>query len=88
MINWNLSTSDRELVKRIAQRAVRDLDCEFIDISMSITAVHLNDVRLDLNKLLDFDDFNFAHDINGIDANINKNTGKLANSFLPRCTEH
>ena len=48
---------------------------------------HLN---LDLEALLAFDDFNFAHDIFGIKNNIVRvgalaDEGKMRNNFLPRC---
>jgi hypothetical protein len=43
---------------------------------------------LDLGKLMDFDDFNFAHDMSGISNCMNRETGKLENHFSPRCTDY
>ena len=51
---------------------------------MDISATHLH-CPLDLDQLLKFDDFNFAHDITGISFNLDRVTGKLENCFLPRC---
>jgi hypothetical protein len=33
---------------------------------------------------LEFDDFNFLHDVCGIASNLDHNTGKLMNCFCPR----
>ena len=35
--------------------------------------------------LLEADDFGFAHDIIGIQNNINRETGEFENCFVPRC---
>jgi len=42
---------------------------------------------LDFEKLLSFDDFNFYHDMFGIHNNLDRNTGKLKNHFVPRCAK-
>jgi hypothetical protein len=84
MINWDISKEDSLIIGKIAQRAVKLLGTDFIDTSMDITAVHLNDTPLRLNDLLNADDFNFAHDVNGIAGHLNRQTGMLMNCFLPR----
>lgn len=43
--------------------------------------------RLDFEKLLGFDDFNFVHDISGMLENAAYPSGKLQNHFLPRCSK-
>ncbi|HBX46334.1 hypothetical protein [Limibacterium fermenti] len=88
-IKWQTSKEDGELISRISDRASSlDLTNDQIEVQMDITAVHLNDVELDLRRLLEeFDDFNFAHDINGIRRHIDTETGKLTGGFLPRCTK-
>lgn len=53
-------------------------------LTMDLTAVHANDVKIDFKRLLEADDFNFAHDIVGIQQHLNRETGKLENCFLPR----
>lgn len=87
MINWKLKKEDIPMVDSIAARAVQlCINEDKVEVMMDVTAVHLNDVELDLDKLLnEFDDFNFAHDINGIRGHIDVNTGKLRRCFLPRC---
>ena len=55
-------------------------------MAMDITATHLNGTKLDLQKFVDFDDFNFCHDVVGIMDHVDRNTGKLNNCFLPRCS--
>ena len=42
------------------------------------------DCPLKLQELLDADDSNFYHDIIGIHNNLNRQTKKLENCFLPR----
>jgi hypothetical protein len=54
---------------------------------MDITATHLNGTPLDLDKFLKFDSPDFGHDIYGIMRFIDRNTGKLTNGFLPRCSK-
>lgn len=53
---------------------------------MNLTACHLNGCPLDLQKLLDANDFLLAHDLQGIDRFLDRDTGKLETEiFLPRC---
>lgn len=53
-------------------------------LMMDLEACHSNDCKLKLQELLETDDFNFMHDINGIQHHIDRETGKLVNCFLPR----
>lgn len=87
MINFKATKQDKALIVRITNRAIAEcnLPCGPTHIMMDITAVHLNDTKLDLEKLLKADEFNFAHDIYGIYSHLNRKTGKLKNCFLPRC---
>lgn len=89
MINWKTTKEDGGLIRQISARAAAlDLNNDQGEVQMDITAVHLNDVELDLRRLLEeFDDFNFAHDICGIRRHIDTNTGKLKRGFLPRCSK-
>jgi len=41
---------------------------------------------LDLDKLLAFDDFNFAHDIIEIQRHIDRTTKQFKNCFVPRAS--
>lgn len=91
-INWDTTEEDDVLIESVVKRAFEELELDaIIDktcLSMDIAVTHLNGTPLDFNKLLSFDDFNFGHDVYGISSNINRNTGKLDNCFLPRCSKH
>jgi hypothetical protein len=54
-----------------------------MDTVMDISAVHLK-TPIDLDRLLEFDDFNLLHDVFGIIRHINRETGELKNCFLPK----
>lgn len=85
MINWNCTGEEWGLIIGIAKRAIdMGLNSDTIEVQMDIAAVHLNNCKLDLGKLLEADNFNFAHDVSGIRRHIDTNTGKLKNGFLPR----
>lgn len=87
-INWNTTKEDTEIIVKIGKRAEKLIGADFIETSMDITAVHVNDTPLRLNDLLNADDFNFCHDINGIAGHLDRNTGKCIYGFLPRFTAH
>jgi hypothetical protein len=55
--------------------------------TMDLTACHANGCRLDLERLLNADGFNFIHDIGGIAKHMNRDTGQLDGHFRPRFTE-
>ena len=91
MINWSKITKEENLtIHKIAVRAITLIPkIRLMDVEMDISAVHLRKT-LDLDKLLSFDDFNFAHDIVGICNSINRVMGvwgDLRNCFLPRCSK-
>ena len=93
MIKWDASKEDVRTIQKIAYRAGGMLvklgeSFSTMDLQMDITAAHCNGNPLDLDKLLAFDDFNFAHDVFGIIDHIDRTTGKLKHCFLPRCTSH
>ena len=74
----------RNLISEIADRAVAMFGCRKIDIVMDLCYCIEGGCDLDLEALLKADDFNFGHDICGIHNNINHETQKLDNCFLPR----
>ena len=55
-------------------------------LTMDLTACHLNGNALDLGRLLKSDDTTFSHDITGIQAHLDRKTGKLVDHFCPRCS--
>jgi hypothetical protein len=87
MINWNKIThEDMSMARQAAKRAIKEFpEWSFMDVEMDIQACHVSGCSLNLGRLLDFDDFNFFHDIVGIRNNLNRENGKLENCFLPRC---
>jgi len=85
MINWDIDKEDLKLVKKIAERAARDLTInDRTHLMMDLTACHMNGNPLRLEELLKASEFDFAHDIYGIEGHMNRNNGKLKNGFLPR----
>lgn len=57
-----------------------------LSLQMDLIATHSNGNPLDFEKLAAFDDFNFTHDVVGIYNKINRETGKLRDLFVPRCS--
>ena len=92
MINFDATPEDQELIRKIAERAVLT-SAEFgvirdaLDVRMDITACHLNGNPLRLADLLIADDFNFGHDVCGIERHLDRTTGQLMNCFSPRFSE-
>lgn len=85
-VDWDKAEKqDVEIITKIASRALSLMpDNDFINIQMDITACHISGCPLKLQQLLDADNFNFTHDVVGIQNNISRKTGKLQNCFLPR----
>ena len=84
MIDWDkLTKKDVRKIHAIAVRAVNEFGGNLMNCEMDISAAHL-DTKLNLDKLLEADRSNFAHDIFGIQKHINRETGKIENCFLPR----
>jgi len=88
MINWEkLNKDDMELITKISDRAIKLFpQLNKLNLHMDISATHVSGCELDLDKLLDFDDFNFAHDVAGIVGHLDRKTGQLKDCFLPRCS--
>lgn len=87
MIRFNATKEELQLILKIVQRAEKkDIPMNHMDSMMDIEACHCNGTQLDLNKFLNFDDFDFKHDFFGIRRHIDRTTGKLTNCFLPRCS--
>ncbi len=45
-------------------------------------------IPLDFEKLLNFSDLDFFHDITGIYGNFNRKTKQMENYFLPKCARN
>jgi len=92
-INFDTTKEEDVVILKIVKRAFKEPTLEILgeerqNLFMDLTATHCNGTPLDFEKLLGFDEFNFAHDIYGIIDSINRTTGKLENCFLPRCAKH
>ena len=92
MIRWANDFKTIDLTVKIADRYLELCDklnmpsCKpkKLTVVMDIDACHSNGCPLKLGELLRASDFEFAHDVGGIITNINRETGKLENCFLPR----
>lgn len=91
MINWLATKEEYRLISMIINRAVELNIISYQktkrELGMDIVACHCNGCPLDLQKLLLASDFEFQHDVRGISYNIDRETGKLDNCFVPRCAK-
>jgi len=82
-----LSKRDLELIHKIAERASKLLKLPLLSVEMDLTAVHsVSPLRLE--DFLNAERIDFAHDVYGIQKNIDRSTGKLKNFFEPRFTDY
>ena len=75
-------------IQAIAKRAValgheHGVNHDLHGVMMDVHSVHMS-VPLDLDRLLEADDFNFAHDVFGISKYLDRKTGELTDCFRPR----
>lgn len=74
-----------ELISKIAERAEKMGLLASDRFTFLMDMSHANaEFDLRMSDLLNADDFNFAHDVVGIQNNINRTTGKIDNMFVPR----
>ena len=64
-----------------------EIDTDELDIQMDLEACHCNGCPLRLADMEQADNFNLMHDVTGINAHLNHDTGKLERCFLPRFTD-
>jgi len=91
MLNWETTRPEMLAIRVIAVRAAALLPAlggDPFDIDMDITACHVNGCRLDLAKLLGFEDVDFVHDVGGICRYLDRRTGQLRECFVPRCAAY
>ncbi|MBF0096268.1 MAG: hypothetical protein HQM04_06620 [Magnetococcales bacterium] len=86
-INFIVSEEDAVLIDKIVERTQQmwpeEIDAQ--SCAMDLTATHANGCPLQLQRLLDADDFIFAHDVSGIMHHLHRSSGKLVNNFEPHC---
>ena len=78
----DIITSIVDRAASLAKQHTRPFDR--MSCRMDICATHANGNPLRLQDLLDADDFNFAHDVFGIEHHIDRETGKMERFFSPR----
>lgn len=90
-VSFDIDIRDAKLVTKIVTRAKKLLKArnpgskiDTLCMRMDLIATHANGTPLDFKKFLEFDEFNFLHDLNGIAVHIDRSTGKLKHHFLPR----
>lgn len=89
-VSFDVGKEDAHIISKIVTRGLQMAKeagnpiRNKMSVHMDITACHANGCPLKLQKLLDADDFNFAHDFFGIRRHISRETGKLEGFFLPR----
>ena len=91
MLEINVNKQDHELIVQIVDRFIKmykEYKKDKLDIVMDIACVHTNIIPLRLIDLLNASVFDFTHDIFGIKRNLNRQTIKLENCFLPRFSQH
>jgi hypothetical protein len=78
--------ADYETISKIANRAIDSkLNLHEDKLNLMMDIEYCNDsTPLDLDGLLVANDFDFSHDILGIQNNFNRITKTLNNCFLPR----
>ena len=90
---FTATPAEREIIERIAKRACAlyhkygNTDVDELDIQMDLEACHCNGCPLRLADMEQADNFNLMHDVPGINAHLNHDTGKLERCFLPRFTD-
>jgi hypothetical protein len=58
-----------------------------LNLIMDLEATHCNGCPMDFDRLLGAPDLDFYHDLNGIASHLDRETGKLQDFFLPRCSK-
>lgn len=79
-----MTQNKHEAALAIVRRAHRELGMDKATVALDL-AYCMKHQALDLEQLYNFSNFDFAHDILGIHANLNHSTYELENCFLPRC---
>jgi hypothetical protein len=91
-VNFECGRDALLAIHRIAQRAAKlakshGIAMDVMELEMDLAAAHCNGSPLDFDKLWNFDNANFGHDVFGIRRFIDRETGELGGCFVPRCAE-
>ena len=95
-VKFDATTEEIFLVEKIVDRAAdllkamtsipQPLDWAQTKVcmQMDLVATHANGCPMDFERLSNADDLNLLHDVLGINAFINRQTGQLGGEFPPR----
>lgn len=84
-----LSQAGVDIVVKIADRAKNLIEgYKKVTVILDVFVCHVGGNPLRFQELLEAPDFDFTHDVMGINQNLNHNTGKLEGFFEPRFTEY
>lgn len=88
-VRFDASREEMHLILMLANRAVNEFgDYSKLNAMMDINAAHMNGCKLHLDALLHAPIESFMHDIGGIRARLDRDTGKLPADWTPRyCLE-
>lgn len=96
-VSFSVTPEERAVIGEIVKRAQAEGLCrgkqapnhwyEPLSMEMDLCACHANGTRLDFDRLLGANGFNFTHDIAGIARHMNRTTGQLDDHFSPRFCE-
>lgn len=80
-----MKSSDLEIIKKIVDRAYLPHVNGYarVELTLDLCAVHER-TPLRLQDLLEADEFNFKHDIAGIQKYLDRETSRLTHDFRPR----
>jgi hypothetical protein len=91
ILNWQTSKDDFELIDATVTRAFNDYSEQLymaqisrMTTMMDLIACHNHACPLDLEALSMACTFDFTHDVFGIISHIDRDTGQLTRSFVPR----
>jgi hypothetical protein len=85
MVSFNATKEESKIIAQIVDRAKKELEIsDPLTLSMDIMACHANGTPLDLRGFLEASGADFGHDIHGIQAYIDRRTGRLTRIFQPR----
>ena len=89
-VRFDVPEKEKRFVLEIAKRAKELLErqpgkkVDEVSVAMDIAATHMNGCPLRLEDVANADDFNFVHDVVGINNHIDRKTEMLDHRFLPR----
>ena len=85
MITFSVAPLEHAIILKIVDRAMGFFHADRRhDLMMDITATHANGCPLQLDQLLECEDFDFVHDIAVIRRHLDRETGHLKDCFVPR----